>query len=531
MKQLALLWSWLHACSVYTKIMCITGLLSMPNIYAQDQEKQFADEVFSKLLAVSDRPFMSPPNLEISENTMRVASMKNTTVVIERSAIKICLKMGERSADALAAILSHELIHYYLEHDTYPSYFAGTDSDSRSGEVESGTYQQEEDADKLGYEMAFKAGYDAIGIASELLEDIYRLYNLPSEQGGRPNLSKRQEMALAAGKKALTRIYLFETATFLSLTQSYEQAARYFEYLLKEFQTQELFNQTAVNHILQAINLMPKEESQFIYPVEFDGENRLKRPRSPDNDQVTEHLNAAESFLIKANFQNAKYIPTLINLACLYDLMGKSELALLRASEALLIAKESTGTKILGDVYSILGIIKVSLGDTLSAKENFSKAIELGASSINLQLLKRPYKEPKYWEPPLSLEETIEKISLSKFDPSIEYDVEVEISSIRPTLFFLYKNTEQSVILSAQKIESQVSSHYYMFHPTPADYEETTSLGIRIGDSKKELMTAYKKYEHREFQHSRGHYLVFDYIIFSLDKNKNVKNWCVRYVK
>ena len=90
-------------------------------------------------------------------------------VVLDEKAYDICVSFGKDSLNALAALLAHELIHYYEKHD-WSRHFAMNNENletARQLERMGDGLKQETEADNLGGFMAFSVGYNTYGIMPE----------------------------------------------------------------------------------------------------------------------------------------------------------------------------------------------------------------------------------------------------------------------------------------------------------------------------------------------------------------------------
>jgi len=101
------------------------------NIFSDDQNEktplsyQTAKKVFDQLVQARGDFQMRPPKFIMSdaERQVAIARPRKAEITLELKAYEVCRSMGKDSLNALAVLLSHELIHYYEKHD-WTNHFA-----------------------------------------------------------------------------------------------------------------------------------------------------------------------------------------------------------------------------------------------------------------------------------------------------------------------------------------------------------------------------------------------------------------------
>ena len=80
-------------------------------------QANYGDEVFARILLAVNRDLPTPPHLVWVSNMNGVASTyANGTIEVDSRLLERMRGFGADSANALAHILAHEVMHYYMEH-------------------------------------------------------------------------------------------------------------------------------------------------------------------------------------------------------------------------------------------------------------------------------------------------------------------------------------------------------------------------------------------------------------------------------
>jgi tetratricopeptide (TPR) repeat protein len=262
----------------------------------------------------------------------------SASIEIDEALIDLCRRWGKDSANALATVLGHELAHYYSDHNWCSDYAWALRNTSLGETLKTvskvSKIEKESIADSYSLYYAALAGYQAYDIFDKLLDQIYRYYKLPQKLTGYPSKKERKEINRVQKEKIQTLVPVFEAGIVLKCLRHYEEAATCFEYLTSFFPGREIYNNYGVCKFLQAQYYQPAETINFIYPVEVDPSSRIY----PQHDRGTDTLNRTQKFNnllqeAKRAFEKAisfdeRYLPSYLNLACLYDLRGNYQAAL-----------------------------------------------------------------------------------------------------------------------------------------------------------------------------------------------------------
>ena len=291
-------------------------------------------------------------------------------IKVDHNLYNICAKFGNDKRNALSVILSHELAHYYND-DTFCSDFAfaikeenNELSDKLKFISKGEKIKLETEADLKGLFYAAMAGYKPFNIYPQLMDSIYKYYQLPKQIDGYPSLEERKAINRKA-EHTISKLYKrFQDGISALENGDYNQAIQQFEELNKYFPSRENYNNVGVARLWDVLKKRPvtREESKnperFNYPVVLDRNSRLEQPKPFSNrtrgntsaDTLTIQLKKAQKDFEKAISLDPEYFPAYINLACVYDLLGNPMAAIGKINE---LPKKEQNTK---DAQRILAI-------------------------------------------------------------------------------------------------------------------------------------------------------------------------------
>ncbi len=348
-----------------------------------------AKSVFEKLVEAKGVKNMPQPIFEMHNSEQRPAWVKpkDRLVVLEEKAFDSCMKLGKDSLNGLAALISHELIHYYEKHD-WKEHFL-----NRNRKLESNQTLTEQDdglslelqADHLGGLLAHMAGYNTLGVMPKLLDELYQAYNLEHQADTNyPSVDERRIIAQNSDVLLTKHSRIFDMANYLTVAGEYEQARMYLEFLLDDtkFQSREIYNNLGVLSTLEAIDLMPASQLKFHFPIEIELDTRLSN-RAVSSEEVQELLDAAMDNFKTANILDENFGKALLNIANVHAIKGEWMDAEYFALKAQRSFEKFNNTKGVSDATVLLGIIAASTDDVNKAKVLFKKA-NTNLGEINL---------------------------------------------------------------------------------------------------------------------------------------------------
>ena len=156
-------------------------------------------------------------------------------IEIDERLINICFTMGNDSLNALAIILSHELAHYYNDHEWCSDYaYALSTSNLKlakkinSSSIAAKT-EKETIADNNGLFYASVAGYHVFECYNKLLDQVYSSYSLPHNQPGYPSLLDRKKIAKDGSTKSNELYGYFKSGIKAINDLKYDEAILFFK--------------------------------------------------------------------------------------------------------------------------------------------------------------------------------------------------------------------------------------------------------------------------------------------------------------
>jgi predicted Zn-dependent protease len=339
----------------FLKKVLILFLTVMPYfVFGQNSKKQI-EIVFDQLITVYGIA-KSKPGLEIvKKDKLPIAPAKylatpTPKIVIDVDLYKICQSFGKDSLNALAVVLSHELTHYYNDHTfcsdyAYVSLYSSNPvlaKEIRNSSLTS-RKEKETEADIKGFFFAAAAGYKPFGLQGQVIDKIYTAYGLTNTQLGYPSKQDRKELALSAEKQASELYKHFESGLLALKNKQYDMAIALFEKANK-IPFRENLNNIGVAKVLKALELKVPSKGEidspkrFQYPLEIDIVSRLNKEvtrNSSDTEKLSNLLFDAQKDFEKAITLDPSYYKSRINLACVYDLLGKHLSAIAEITEKL----------------------------------------------------------------------------------------------------------------------------------------------------------------------------------------------------
>lgn len=456
-------------------------------VNARNYKYENAKAVFEKLVRARGDFRQPVPAFEMNDGELYIAWMnpRKLSIGLEEKAYDLCMSMGADSLTALAALLAHELVHYYEKHD-WNRHFAQHNQDLETahklGHMAEGL-KQEAQADYLGGFLAHTAGYDVNDIMPALLEKLYIGYGLPAELQGYPSLSER----IAMSRNALTRLrellLVFETAGMLTLTRQYRDAVDYYRYLVVDFPSRELVNNAGVNLLLAALQYFAPSEMPFVLPLEWDTQTRLRSSKSVDPRRILLRneliLDAIEQF-DRAIKLDPDYSPAYLNKACAYILLHESEDAVYW------LRKGSQSTHLYNeDHYHIAEGVRHALeGDHATARMSFQKTASSAIAGLNMAILEG---QPLNVDPAVTRQgvDLIDGTNLNRYLQNPVTDLEVDLGH---GIFAAERSLKNSRILLHY---ADNGARYGVYHLCDGDCSEQTISGITRGMNFEAVVKTY----------------------------------------
>lgn len=324
-------------------------------VFGQNSKKQI-ETVFKQLITVYGSAKSAPQLKIIKKEKLPIAPAEyiatpSPKIVIDIDLYKICQSFGKDSLNALAVVLSHELTHYYNDHTfcsdyAYASLYSTNPilaKEIRNSSLTSRN-EKETEADIKGFFFAAAAGFQPFGLQGQLIDTIYKVYNLPDIQKGYPTKQERKVIAKSAETEANKLFGYFKTGLKAMEDKNYDEAISAFNNANGKIPFRENLNNMGVAKVRKALEMKAPSKGEndnpkrFQYPLEVDNTSRLKNESTrTTTDKVAMYnlLVDAQKDFEKAIALDPAYYKSRINLACVYGLLDKHLSAIAEITEKL----------------------------------------------------------------------------------------------------------------------------------------------------------------------------------------------------
>lgn len=498
---------------------------------------EVARGVYDQLIDTQANFGQQIPDFVMNDGTNLIAWMDphKVEIGIEEKAYDICVSFGPDSLNALAALLAHEIIHYAEKHDWVRQFAQQNDAlqTSDSLRLQADQLEQETQADHLGGLLAFTAGFDTGEMNARFLKRAYEAYGYKDKLAGYPPLSDRIAMAQNTRERLRRLQGVWQTANLLSIIEEYELAKTFYQFILRDYKSYEVFNNAGVNAALAAMQLFEPEEWPYAMPFEMDGESRLDqlKIRLPEEKSRQRKRLLAEA---ARHFQSAGqiskgYVPAFVNQACILMLQGDWEEAEDLAMKAQRKSKRQKNAKMQADAQIVLGIMSAMQDRKEEAVEWFEAAAEGNPdlAEINLAAVKSIKKKSNLPDFKVMGEERIEDLSFEDYLYDLTVDDQIELGGGQ---FLGIKRMPHSELFF-QVAETNEGREYVLFHRTSSSYEGKSFRGLTLGTTLDNITKRYGE-PSNHIQMVKGsvvHY-VAQRLFFELDEQGRLTHW-VSYVK
>lgn len=497
-----------------------------------------ASMVFDSLVAGLGDSRLLEPSLVMNSKTQYVAWSwpERAEICLEERAYDICATFGADSLNALAALLSHELVHYYEKHDWTRHFINDNEKLSTAQKLEKleEGLKLEAQADYMGGFWAYSVGFDVNGVMPDLLKKVYAEtgYDLPEEIDGYPSLPDRIAMCETSMKRLKELQVVFEMATFLNILEYYDDAEQYYRYILRDFQSRDIYNNAGVTALLSALPFFTKEEMPYGLPVELDPKSRLERNNTRNTDQT--RLRERKNRIAKAlkHFDQAidldeHYAPAFLNMAAAFVLLQDWEAANDWIKKA---GKEDLNEKMKADLLVLKGVIAAQQEDPEGAREWWEKAgaqkNELAFINLNVLAGQPIDNEPEVFGFAGAKKEQIESLEVLEYLMDTAPDQTIEIDDRKACGFHERPN---STIYSHLVDEG---NSYIIVQVVDEHYTGKSMEGIAIGDSLESLRKKYGEAK-KQVQTPEGAFHLYPErnMFFQLSLNSGIRGWGIYRIK
>ena len=332
-------------------VLILTCFLFSVTLFAQSNAKKQMQMVFNQLVSAYGTAKSAPQVIFVSDQNTPAfyTTTPKPSIKIDLQLYKLCQSFGKDSLSAVSIVISHELAHYYNDHTFCTDFAFAVSKENKiyasKLKVVSKTEKisLETQADYKGLFYCAVAGYTPFEIQPQLLDAIYKKYNLKEENIGYPSKTERKQIAENALKKVSNLYLVFQKGLKFKAEKKYTEAIVAFEEVNNYFPSRENYNNIGVVKTLQALELkiLTSEEynypKRFLYPLEIDNSSRLQqnstRSSNEKQEQMTSLLKSAQKDFEKAISLDPVYTKSYINLACVFDLLDNPEAAIGKIKE------------------------------------------------------------------------------------------------------------------------------------------------------------------------------------------------------
>ena len=314
--------------------------------------------VFNQLISVYGSAKSAPKLVIVKKGKVPIPpanyiidSNSQPTIKVDEAFYKICQTFGKDSLNVLAIVLSHELTHYFNDHTFCRDYgyanFKKVNPNLKktlSSAASNAIKDKETEADIKGFFFAAAAGFNPFGLQSQLIDTIYKDYHLPDVQENYPSRQERKVLAVSAEKTAIELYDNFKKGLVALENKQYDAAITYFNNANAKIPFRENLSNIGVAKTLQALELKALSKGEvdtpkrFQYPLEIDNTSRLKKASTrsfSEGEKMKNLLKDAQKDFEEAIRLDPSYTKSRINLACVYDLLGKQLSAIAEITEKL----------------------------------------------------------------------------------------------------------------------------------------------------------------------------------------------------
>lgn len=488
---------------------------------------EVANRVFTALLKARGDYRLQTPTLVMNTRERYVAWMDpdNIQIGLEEKAYDVCVAFGKDSLIALAALLSHELTHYYEKHD-WSRHFVRENEDLETAHelerLEEGL-KQEAQADYLGGFLALSVGYHTYGIMPTLLKKVYQSYGLPDRLPGYPSLQDRLTMVEGAMNRLEELSVMYELGNTLTVMGNYEAAATYYRSILPSYQSREIYNNAGANTLLAALSYFGPTEMPYVLPIELDPETRMTGSKNVEAERLKKRkvlLDDAVKLFAQAVALDADYAPAYLNYACALALQKEYEDAAFWLKKG---QKRSKQPKLSADLKVMEALLEAMQGNRdegIAILEQAAAGSPLARTNLDV-LLQKPVATALSTNAVKGLEQ-IEQYRLSDFLSNPTVDKQVAVSE---TVFCGIQKRTQSRILIHY---ADNGAAYAVAQETLPGYAGKTNRGIQLQSGEADVQTAYGVPD-RVVGVPNGQILVYATarIYFRLDEAGKVTGWGV----
>lgn len=518
--------------SLPIRAMVIALLLTGSAWGAEPPDRPTVQAIYARLCAAAGL-IHGAPELQFDDGNSRSSGAftdfnhEPTRIVVERKALETCATFGERTHDAVAFLLGHELAHFSMGHGWGLDFqrigdHSQVNKDMALAMANNKAYHLfETQADQKGAFYAYIAGYVPEAVADTLLQRLYGNYGWNAKMSGYPDRPVREEL-LRDGLMHYQEMSLaLRLADHRMILGQYDEASRLYELLMGEgFRNPMLFTNAGACHLLQALAVRTDPRDRFVYPVELDLRERWRGPGSDLS--MEEHLRQAEDLFLQTLLMDRDADAATADLACVHLLRNDLDGA------AYWIGRHGRSNKANQRTQSVLeAILAAKRGDPARAREILQQAPvrDSWLAQGNLSVLEGkevPAAAKILPTAPVGQEKIQGKDLL---ELATGFDDESKVVYRNTTLLY-HGQDAGSWKMSAERMDAAEKSHWLYLAGTLRGYAGKSARGIAVGDPLEKLAKAYGT-PTRTLQTLDGelHLYANEGLLFHLDRSLTVSAW------
>ncbi len=258
------------------------------------------------------------------------AALSDNSIIITKGAIQSMYEgVSETLGDArIAFVIGHELSHLVTDDLFHHKAFVINNSPNTKQSYLRARPEEEYRADLRGYTVASIAGYRTdllIGGNHDFFQNWLSQITPTTNTNTHPNNESRRQFIQTGFKNILDQIPYYHFAVVLAHFGHYTDAQYLLEDNLNLVETEQAYSNLGYVHIQLARKLMPLDMAyKYWIPTLLEQSTSLaKRKKRSLFDtelptEALEHLNRAETMLLKAISMNSDNLTSYINLAAVY---------------------------------------------------------------------------------------------------------------------------------------------------------------------------------------------------------------------
>lgn len=305
----------IYICFLFLTFLCFKGN-SAPyadtDSLSVEEMNQIASNILNKLKAAKGILPDEAPTIRVIPfiGNVKIAVMRydEGLIDLDTRTFKISQTVSKGRDNALSWILGHELGHYIYKHGQinhfdkpsrasvrrnvgsnapsnqtrHPGFGSATTNVNETIIDAFVKTQNEGEADFEGAFLAFLAGYQPMSAGKELIEKLYSdtLGGLTANTPGYPSLEDRKKIIEETSFELAKLRPKYESAKYLSAIGKYADAATLLEDISRKFQSQEVYNNIGVLHILHSLkNMTDQRVKKYEFPLVYDASFKAPHPQ------------------------------------------------------------------------------------------------------------------------------------------------------------------------------------------------------------------------------------------------------------